>query len=122
MRMTINELQHLVDKRIREVGNGYFSELTNMAVLTEEVGELARVISRVYGDQRPKPSDLPQGVVYGTLEENRKAMKPRLAEELADVVWVTVCLANQTGVDLEQALNDALRKKTLRDADRFALD
>lgn len=122
MSTTIGELQSIVDKWIEDVGKGYFSELTNMAVLTEEVGELARVISRVYGDQRPKPSDLPQGVAYGTLEENRKAMKQRIAEEIADVVWVTVCLANQTGVDLEQALNDALRKKTLRDADRFALD
>lgn len=102
--MTINEMQSVVDKWITEIGKGYFSELTNMAVLTEEVGELARVIARTYGEQRAKPGD-----DHGPL-----------AEELADVLWVVVCLANQTGVDLTEAFAATLRKKTLRDANRFS--
>lgn len=102
--MTIKETQHLVDEWIRKIGGGYFSELTNMAVLTEEVGELARVISRVYGDQIAKEGDLRKG----------------LAEELADVLWVVVCIANQTGVDLTEAFSATLRKKYDRDRNRFA--
>ncbi|MDE6083581.1 MAG: nucleotide pyrophosphohydrolase [Muribaculaceae bacterium] len=101
--MEIKEAQETVDKWIREIGKGYFSELTNMVLLTEEVGELARIIARVYGDQKAKPGDLRKG----------------LEEELADVLWVTICLANQTGVDLEKALVSSLKKKTDRDRDRF---
>lgn len=101
--ITIKDAQLTVDRWIRDVGNGYFSELTNMALLTEEVGELARVIARTYGDQVAKPGDL------------RKS----LAEELADVLWVTICLANQTGVDLTEALQASLQKKTTRDSRRF---
>lgn len=101
--MEIRELQTRVDRWIQEIGGGYFSELTNMAVLTEEVGELARVISRTYGDQVAKPGDL----------------RHSLAEELADVIWVVTCLANQTGVDLTEALEQSIIKKTTRDRDRF---
>lgn len=101
--MEIRELQARVDRWIQEIGGGYFSELTNMAVLTEEVGELARVISRTYGDQVAKPGDL----------------RHSLAEELADVIWVVTCLANQTGVDLTEALEQSIIKKTTRDRDRF---
>lgn len=101
--MTIEEMQRLVDDWIKNIGGGYFSELTNMVLLTEETGELARVISRVYGEQKAKPGDL------------RKS----LAEELADVMWVTVCLANQTGVDLTEAFKASLQKKSTRDAKRF---
>lgn len=96
-------MQRLVDDWIKNIGGGYFSELTNMVLLTEETGELARVISRVYGEQKAKPGDL------------RKS----LAEELADVMWVTVCLANQTGVDLTEAFKASLQKKSTRDAKRF---
>ena len=102
-RMTIGEAQRLVDRWIREIGGGYFSELTNMVVLTEEVGELARVIARLYGDQKAKPGDL----------------RKNLSEELADVLWVVLCLANQTGVDLTDALLASHRKKTERDRNRF---
>lgn len=101
--MTVEEMQRSVDEWIRTIGKGYFSELTNMAVLTEEVGEVARVISRLYGDQVAKEGDL------------RKS----LAEELADVLWVVVCLANQTGVNLTEAFAATLEKKTRRDARRF---
>lgn len=101
--MTINDLQQTVDVWIKEIGGGYFSELTNMAVLTEEVGELARIIARKYGDQVAKEGDL----------------RHSLAEELADVIWVVVCLANQTGTDLTEALRESIAKKTLRDRHRF---
>lgn len=101
--MTIAEAQNVVDNWIKTIGNGYFSELTNMVVLTEEVGELARVIARLYGDQIAKQGDL----------------RKNLGEELADVLWVLLCLANQTGTDLTAALRESLRKKTLRDATRF---
>lgn len=94
----------MVDGWIRTIGGRYFSELTNMALLTEETGELARVIARTYGDQVAKEGDL------------RKS----LAEELADVLWVLVCLANQTGVDLTEAFEASIRKKTQRDKDRFS--
>lgn len=102
-KLTVAEMQSQVDSWINKIGGGYFSELTNMVLLTEETGELARIIARVYGDQKAKDGDLKKG----------------LAEELADVLWVTVCLANQTGVDLTEAFSASLRKKTERDADRF---
>lgn len=102
--MTITEAQQAVDAWIKKIGGGYFSHLTNMALLTEEVGELARVIARTYGEQIPKPGDLSSS----------------LQEELADVLWVVICLANQSGIDLDQALLASLEKKRLRDADRFA--
>lgn len=101
--LTIKEAQEKVDDWIRTIGGRYFSELTNMALLTEETGELARVIARVYGEQVAKEGDL------------RKS----LAEEMADVMWVLICLANQTGIDLTQAFRDSLDKKTTRDKDRF---
>ena len=99
--MTIKEAQEAVDKWIREYGVRYFSELTNMACLTEEVGELARVIARKYGDQSFKAGE-----------------EPNLGEEMADVLWVLMCLANQTGVDLTEELQKSIAKKTSRDAER----
>ena len=93
----------MVDGWIRTIGGRYFSELTNMALLTEETGELARVIARVYGDQVAKEGDLRKG----------------LAEEMADVMWVLVCLANQTGVDLTEAFRASLEKKSTRELNRF---
>ena len=101
--MTIEGMQQEVDRWISEIGNGYFPPLANMAILTEEVGELARVIVRQYGPQVAKRSDLDKN----------------LEEELADVLWVVACLANQTGVDLSEAFRKTLRKKTERDRDRF---
>lgn len=100
--MTIKEAQESVDKWIKEYGVRYFSELTNMTILTEEVGELARIMARTYGDQSFKKSDL---------EKN-------LADEMADVMWVLICLANQTGIDLTKALEENIKKKTLRDKNR----
>jgi NTP pyrophosphatase (non-canonical NTP hydrolase) len=100
--MTIQEAQSRVDDWIKTVGVRYFSELTNMAILTEEVGELARIIARKYGDQSFKPSDK----IY------------QLDDEMADVLWVLICLANQTGVDLTSALEKNFEKKNLRDANR----
>ncbi len=97
--LTLAEAQQRVDDWIRDVGVRYFSELTNLAQLVEEVGEVARILSREYGDQSYKPSD-----------ENRD-----LADELADVLFVVICLANQTGVDLNAALLRNLEKKTRRD-------
>ena len=99
--MEIKELQERVDAWIKEYGVRYFSELTNMAVLTEEVGELARVMARRYGDQSFK-----------------KGEKANLADEMADVPWVLVCLANQTGVDLTAAVEANFAKKTTRDKER----
>ena len=99
--MTIKEAQETVDQWIKEYGVRYFSELTNMACLTEEVGELARVIARTYGEQSFK-----------------KGEKPNLGEEMADVLWVLICLANQTGIDLTSALEESFRKKTERDSNR----
>lgn len=101
--MEIREAQKRVDEWIRGIGGGYFDELTNMCLLTEEVGELARIIARVYGRQVAKEGDLDKN----------------LPEELADVLWVTICLANQCGVDLTDALQKSIEKKTLRDAGRF---
>ena len=100
-KMTIKEAQQAVDQWIKQYGVRYFSELTNMAVLTEEVGELARVIARKYGDQSFKPGE-----------------KDNLGEEMADVLWVLLCLANQTGVDLTVELNKSIEKKTRRDSRR----
>ena len=102
--MTLQEAQKTVDDWIRENGIRYFNELTNMAILTEEVGEVARLIARQYGEQSFKQSD-----------EGRQ-----LGDELADVLFVLICLANQTGVDLTQALEANLKKKTARDRDRHA--
>ena len=99
--MTINEAQKTVDQWIKTYGVRYFSELTNMAVLTEEVGELARVIARKYGDQSFKAGE-----------------KDNLGEEMADVLWVLLCLSNQTGVDLTEELKKSIEKKTLRDRER----
>ena len=99
--MTIKEAQQTVDQWIKTYGVRYFSELTNMACLTEEVGELARIIARKYGDQSFKSG------------ENED-----LSEEMADVLWVLICLANQTGVDLTSALLHSIEKKTRRDSKR----
>lgn len=100
--MTLQEAQKQVDDWIKTYGVRYFSELTNMAVLTEEVGELARIIARKYGDQSFKESD----------------KKYDLADEMADVLWVLICLANQTGVDLQAAFEKNISKKTARDKHR----
>ncbi len=99
--MELEELQRRVDAWIREYGVRYFGELTNMAILTEEVGELARVMARRYGDQSFKEGEC-----------------DNLADEMADVLWVLVCLANQTGVDLTAAVEANFAKKTRRDSDR----
>ena len=99
--MTIQEAQEAVDKWIKQYGVRYFSELTNMACLTEEVGELARVIARSYGGRSFKQGE-----------------KPNLGEEMADVLWVLLCLANQTGVNLTEELQRSFEKKTSRDRDR----
>ncbi|MBR6936508.1 MAG: nucleotide pyrophosphohydrolase [Prevotella sp.] len=96
--MTIKEAQEEVDHWIKQYGVRYFNELTNMAILTEEVGELARVIARKYGDQSFKNGE-----------------KENLGEEMADVLWVLICLANQTGVDLTEEFNKSMEKKTKRD-------
>lgn len=100
--LTLQAAQDKVDQWIRTVGVRYFSELTNMAILTEEVGELARIMARTYGDQSFKESD----------------KKHDLADEMADVLWVLICLANQTGVNLTEALEKNFEKKNSRDADR----
>ena len=100
--MTLQEAQEKVDTWIKTTGVRYFSELTNMAILTEEVGEVARLMSRLYGDQSFKESEA----------------KKELSDELADVLWVVLCIANQTGVNLEEALQKNFEKKTVRDATR----
>ena len=97
--MTIQEAQEKIDEWIKTTGVRYFSELTNMAILTEEVGEVARLMSRIYGDQ--------------SFKESEKAKE--LADELADVLWVIICIANQTGVNLTEALLKNLEKKNIRD-------
>ena len=99
--MELSELQQRVDAWIRQYGVRYFSELTNMTVLTEEVGELARIMARTYGDQSFKAGE-----------------KTDLGDEMADVLWVLLCLANQTGVDLTEAFRKNLEKKTNRDKER----
>jgi len=100
--MTLQEAQNMVDQWIKTTGVRYFDQMTNMALLTEEVGELARIMARVYGEQSFKP---------GT-------EKGDAADEMADVLFVLICLANQCGVDLTNALQDNLQKKSNRDADR----
>lgn len=102
--MEISELQQRVDEWINRYGVRYFSELTNMAVLTEEVGELARIMARRYGDQSAKNGE--------------ECSLDRMAEELADIVWVVTCLANQTGIDLTAAIEASFAKKSTRDKDR----
>ena len=100
--MTLTQAQETVDLWIKTHGVRYFNELTNMAILTEEVGELARIVSRTYGEQSFKPGE----------------EKESMADELADVLWVLICLANQTGVDLTKALEKNFDKKNNRDATR----
>ncbi|MBB6276346.1 nucleotide pyrophosphohydrolase [Porphyromonas circumdentaria] len=100
--MTLKELQNDVDKWIKEYGVRYFSELTNMAILCEEVGEVARIMARTYGEQSSKEGD----------------KKKELADEIADVLWVLTCIANQTGIDLEEAIQKNIAKKTERDQQR----
>ena len=100
--MELDELQKKVDAWIKKYGVRYFDELTNMAILTEEVGEVARIIARRYGEQSEKESD----------------QSKDLADELADVLWVLTCIANQTGINLEEAVMKNFNKKTLRDSNR----
>jgi len=100
--ITILEAQQLVDNWIKTIGVRYFSELTNMAILTEEVGELARIMARKYGDQSFKKSD----------------EKYELGDEMADVLWILICMANQTGIDLNEAFLKNMEKKTQRDKER----
>jgi NTP pyrophosphatase (non-canonical NTP hydrolase) len=100
--ITLKDAQERVDEWIRTIGVRYFSELTNMAILTEEVGELARIMARTYGDQSFK----------------QKEEEVNLADEMADVLWVLICMANQTGVDLTKAFLNNLEKKTIRDRER----
>jgi len=100
--MTLSDAQSQVDQWIKIHGVRYFNELTNMALLTEEVGEVARIVARRYGEQSEKDSDKGKD----------------LGEEMADVLWVLICLANQTGVDLTAALQKNFEKKNIRDADR----
>lgn len=102
MEMTIRQAQQQVDEWIRTYGVRYFGELTNMVLLTEEVGELARIVARTYGEQSFKESD----------------KQKNLADEMADVLWVLICLANQTGVDLTEAFTKNIDKKTARDSSR----
>lgn len=102
MELTIKQAQQQVDNWIRTYGVRYFSELTNMAILTEEVGEVARIIARKYGEQSFKESD----------------RQKDLSDEMADVLWVLLCLANQTGIDLTEAFNKNIEKKTCRDKER----
>ena len=99
--ISIREAQEIVDKWIKEYGVRYFDEMTNMAILTEEVGEVARIMARTYGEQSFKEGE-----------------KKELSDELADVLWVLICIANQTGVDLSEALMKNLDKKTKRDKER----
>jgi NTP pyrophosphatase (non-canonical NTP hydrolase) len=100
--MTLLEAQQNIDQWIKTTGVRYFSELTNMAILTEEVGEVARLMSRMYGDQSFKESD----------------KEKSLSDELADILWVLICIANQTGIDLTQALQRNFEKKNIRDGQR----
>lgn len=103
--MTIKEAQNTVDSWIKEYGVRYFSELTNMTVLTEEVGELARVMARKYGDQSFKEGE-----------------KDNMGEEIADIFWVLCCIANQTGIDITEEFKKSIEKKTQRDKDRHKND
>ena len=105
---TISDAQKTVDNWVKTIGIRYFSELTNMAILTEEVGEVARLMARIYGDQSFKTA------------EKAATAHADLADEMADVLFVLICLANQTGIDLTAALEKNLQKKTIRDRDRHA--
>jgi len=128
--MTFGEAQELVDGWIRKYGVRYFNELTNMAILAEEVGEVARIIARTYGEQSDRPaggeqSDRPAGGEQSDRHaDGEQSDRPaggenkELADELADVLFVLICLANQTGTDLEAAFQKNLKKKTSRDFDR----
>ncbi|MBK8362921.1 MAG: nucleotide pyrophosphohydrolase [Bacteroidetes bacterium] len=102
--ITLTQAQQKVDEWIKTYGVRYFNELTNMAILTEEVGEVARIMARTYGEQSSKESDL----------------KKQLPDELADVLFVLICIANQTGIDLQEAFIKNLEKKTNRDSDRHS--
>ena len=104
--MTMQEAQHQVDQWIQNIGGGYFSELTNLGILTEEVGELARWMVRKYGDQNLKAS------------EKSVDMKAAIEDEMADVIWVLICLSNQMQIDLTQAFTKNIQKKTNRDRNR----
>ena len=106
--MTIQKAQHLVHQWIQTIGVRYYNELTNVAILMEEVGEVSRLMARIYGEQSFKDPEM------------EKTAKTDLADEMADVLFVLLCLANQTGVDLQEALQRNLEKKTRRDADRHA--
>lgn len=108
--MTIQNAQQQVDQWIKTVGVRYFSELTNMTILTEEVGELARHMARIYGDQSYKEGSVPP--------PSGEARRGLLGDEMADVLWVLICLANQTGVDLTEALQKNFEKKNIRDGER----
>ena len=110
--MTINEAQQQVDGWIKTVGVRYFSELTNMAILTEEVGELARHMARQYGDQSYRGEAGKPSAAGG------EVWRGLMADEMADVLWVLICLANQTGVNLTEAFQKNIEKKTKRDAER----
>lgn len=103
--LTVEALQRMVDNWITTTGRGYFSPLTNMAVLSEETGEVARVMARLYGDQKCKPGD--------------EATNEKLADELADIIWVVSAIANQTNIDLTEAMKRNLNKKNIRDCNRF---
>ncbi len=104
--MTIQEAQQKVDQWIQEIGGGYFNELTNLGILTEEVGEMAHWMVRRYGEQKLKA------------EEKEVAIDAAIEDEITDVLWVLICLANQMNIDLTQALEKNMEKKTLRDGDR----
>ena len=104
--MTIKEAQENVDQWIQQFGGGYFSELTNLGILTEEVGEMARWMVRRYGDQSRKPSEM------------QVNMDDAIADEMTDVLWVLICMANQMNIDLEEAMRKNIQKKTERDKDR----
>ncbi len=104
--MTINEAQQKVDEWIKYYGGGYFSELTNLGILTEEVGELARWMVRKYGDQSLKPSE--EGI----------DMKEAIQDEMTDILWVLLCLANQMDIDMTEGIKKNIEKKTRRDSDR----
>src|SRR5215216_4965672 len=108
--ITLKEAQSKVDQWIKTIGVKYFSELTNLGILMEEVGELSRLMVRIYGDQSFKETEI--------VPQTESAIKGRLSDEMADVLWVLICLANQTGVDLAEALHKNFEKKSLRDAQR----
>ena len=108
--ITLREAQTKIDQWIKTVGVKYFNELTNLGILMEEVGELSKLMVRIHGEQSFKETEInPQ---------TEEAIKGRLSDEMADVLWVLICLANQTGVDLTKALHKNLEKKSLRDAER----